>query len=138
MTKAVQYYFDKIDKMKFPSFLVFDLNGYGSKSEFPLNRSHKFVALLAHDFHYCPFDKTLKDMFIDAVKYAYWAKCEYEHWDSQMNIKYENDGYYEQFLRWVNGLDLDIYLKTHELNALYEIAKKRYTRKDERNKKRKV
>lgn len=138
MTKAVQYYFDKIAKMKFPSFLVFDLHQYGSKSEFPLNRSHNFINSIARDFHYRPFESSLKDIFLNAVKWAYWAKCEYEHWDFQKGIKYENDSYYEQFLRWCNGLDLDIYLKTHELNALYEIAKKRHTRKDERNKKRKV
>lgn len=138
MIKAIKYYFDKIEKMKFPSFLVFDLNQYGGKSEFPLNGSYNFSNSIAREFHYRPLERTLKDIFLDAIKYAYWGKCQWEHWDFQKGIKYENDGYYEQFLRWCNGRDLDVYLKTHELNALYEIAKKRYTRKDERNKKRKV
>jgi hypothetical protein len=76
MRKVVQYYYDKIVKMDFPSFYVYRNN---EKKLLRLNESRNFCYIIAKDLHYSPTSKPLSQIIMNAARSSYWSKFEYEY-----------------------------------------------------------
>jgi len=145
MTKVITKLMNKICEMEFPSFYVYDFIS-NDKELMPLNNSHNFLWYLATDIHYHTLETTLEEAILSACSYAYWSKCEYEHWVDGNKIK--EDGYYEQFIRWAyddENLDwysckdkepigLRTWLQNHALTKMWENARAKALKKIEKEK----
>lgn len=144
MAKVIDKLEAKIVEMEFPSFYVYDFIT-GKKEKMPLNQSRNFVRSLAIAVYYNADLIPLEASVFRAALYSFYSKCEYEHWENDTKI--EEDGYFEQFIRWAyadeNAKYYDVrkgnepqglikFLENHPLRKMWEKEIRRIRKVEEK------